>query len=472
MRKKKIAICIPCYDMVAPEVLYDYMRFAFHLGRRMADYDFLIIMKTKSEQYRARNSCVETALSVNADYLFFLDDDQIMDWADFPTHESYGFLRRLIDHDKPIVGALYYHRGGEYSPVLMKKIQRDGKPDAYRFLKDNEITGTLQRVDVQGGGVMLIKSEVLMKIKPPYFEPEMQSEEMGGNRYGTDIQLCRKAQDAGFDVWCDTAIVIGHLRNKREAITPLNRSTYLLSDGSKQNHLQEWMIQAWMKRYHQAAVEYTGLELEDIMAIGEGYSRKHHPRFDDYVDKEAYYKSTGNDQICRQVWFHSKPTMHNQSSVIINSFVSGRRFKGLDYCCGSAPIGYELLKRGHEMDFVDIDGAGAYNFLKWRIEKSGLMEKARFSLAGPYNFVLLMDAIEHLEDWRDVLDRICGKLLNKGTIITNYFDLTDYENTEHISMDKQAVGDFLVKCGVFPITNMVWRKEQGGATGVTKIKQE
>jgi hypothetical protein len=67
--KPVIVIGVPCYGTVAPEILEDWMRFAFHCGRRMPDYDFHIAIKTKSEQFRARNAIVEAAVQVNADYL-------------------------------------------------------------------------------------------------------------------------------------------------------------------------------------------------------------------------------------------------------------------------------------------------------------------------------------------------------------------------------------------------------------------
>ena len=164
--KKTIAIGIPCYGSIPHEVFSDYMRMMFNFGRRYPDYNFFLITKAKSEQFRARNAIVETALAFNADYLFFLDDDQIIDWNDEPAHDSYMFLQRLLDEDKDIIGALYYHRGGDYAPVIMR---REG--EGYTFYDDNFIDGTPKEVDVQGGGAMLINMRVFDKILPPYFEP-------------------------------------------------------------------------------------------------------------------------------------------------------------------------------------------------------------------------------------------------------------------------------------------------------------
>ena len=62
----RIMIGIPCYRDVAGETLEDYMRFAFHLGRR-TEHEYVMGIKTKSEQFRARNGIVEGALQTKCD---------------------------------------------------------------------------------------------------------------------------------------------------------------------------------------------------------------------------------------------------------------------------------------------------------------------------------------------------------------------------------------------------------------------
>jgi hypothetical protein len=58
---------------------------------------------------------------------------------------------------------------------------------------------------------MMIRMSVFDKIDEPWFEPE--------HEYGTDIQLSKRVRAAGYEVWVDTGLVIGHLRNERELIT-------------------------------------------------------------------------------------------------------------------------------------------------------------------------------------------------------------------------------------------------------------
>src|SRR3990167_7613083 len=163
----KVVIGIPCYRDVSSETLEDYMRFAYYCGRRIPQHEFFLAIKSKSEQFRARNSIVEVSLQIGADYLLFLDDDHVIDWETTAQPNSrYGMVQKFIEHceNDPtigIVGALYYHRGAQCRPVIM----REGKDGGYYWMLDHEIKGELQEVAVQGGGCMLLRMSIFDKIK-------------------------------------------------------------------------------------------------------------------------------------------------------------------------------------------------------------------------------------------------------------------------------------------------------------------
>jgi len=106
--------------------------------------------------------------------------------------------------------------------------------------------------------------------------------------------------------------------------------------------------------------------------------------------------------------------------------------KGIDFGCGSAPVGFDLALRGHSMDFIDIDGAGAYEFTKWRANKRNLNGRVGWKWGGPYDYALFLDSLEHIND---------------------------YDNNEHLAiMDKKEVMSFLVNMGVYPLNEMVFIK--------------
>jgi SAM-dependent methyltransferase len=459
----RIGIGIPCFQTLAPEVAFDYMRMLHHFGKRMPEHDFFLITKVKSEQFRARNSIVQTALQFRLDYLLFLDDDHIFSYEGVPNHEPYGFLQRLLDHKKDIVGALYYHRTGEYRPVLMKR----SSEKAYTFLNDSEITGDLQEVDVQGGGVMLINMKIFDKILPPYFEPEMQTE---GSNYGTDIQLCRKAQDAGFSVWCDTSIVVGHLKQENEIVHAANRDSFIADNMMKGGMAEDWMMANHLKDFREDVHEYTKLDWEGIVEHAIHYNDANFNTFHDFQDKDEYYRQIGVGQLCRQAYFHSKSGQAQKDLVMLKQFQKGFRGRGLDFGCGSAPVGYELARKGHHMDFVDLDGAYAYEFLKWRCEKHGI-DTVGWQVEGPYDFMLFLDSIEHLTDWEGVLDNALGRLKEKGVLLTNFFDNYDYQNPEHINMNHAGVAQFLADRKMIPKSNTIWMKDDNFMGGAMSNKE-
>jgi len=213
--KARITIGIPCYYGVSFETLNDYMSFAYYLGRRYQEYEFFLAIKGKSEQFRARNAIVKAMLQTDSDYLLMLDDDHVIDFEhELVPSVKYEFLKALIGHleedpKKGIVGALYVQRGGDCSPVIMSELNGN-----FYFLTPQEVSGGLQEVAVTGGGCMLLRRNVLEKIKEPWFEPESEA------GFGTDIQICKKVRKLGYSVWCDTAIAIGHVKLEREVVLP------------------------------------------------------------------------------------------------------------------------------------------------------------------------------------------------------------------------------------------------------------
>lgn len=456
--KKRITIGIPCFNSVSPETLEDYMRFAFYLGRQYDEYDFSLAIKTKSEQFRARNSIVEAALQWAADYVLMLDDDHVIDWmegihtAPNERQSHYEFLRKLLGHlqtaDKAaIVGAMYFHRGGECRPVLMK----EGKDGGFYYMRDDEIINGLQEVAVTGGGCMLIDMNLFSRIQGPWFEPEF--------KFGTDIQICKKARDEGFKVYCDTSLVIGHVLSRREVVTPKNRHRIIsesLARSEPQGLEASWLGNSALQLYHMDVEEYLGMSLEQAQKLAERYSAEDIKKYEGNL--EEYYATRGKEQLARQAIFHTAPHCREEMEFVHATVNTKAEGYGLEFGCGSAPVSFELALRGHRMDFVDIEGAEAYAFTKWRARKRGIEDRCGWSVAGPYDYVLMLDAIEHIRDWQSVLERVIGALKPDGALITNYFRNQDYENPEHISMDKPAVRKFLTDRGVYPLNEMVWLK--------------
>jgi len=454
----RVCIGIPCYRDVSAETLEDYMRFAYYCGRRIPEHDFMLAIKSKSEQFRARNAITEAAIQTACDYLFFLDDDHVIDWEGErgPT-QKYAMLQTLIGHleadpKRGIVGALYYHRGADCRPVVMKT----GTDGGTYWMRDDQIIGELQEVAVTGGGCMLLRLSMFDKIKSPWFSPEFD--------LGTDLQICKKAVEAGYTVWCDTSIKIGHVMTNREVITPNNRHRIATESASRiaqtgDGMQTEWATNSALQLYRMDAEEYLGVPFTEMGKIAEKYN------VEDIVasgNLESYYASRGKEQLARQVMFHHQPQMIQQTELFLGAINKNAPGYAVDFGCGSAPVGMELVMRGHRMDFIDVDGAVAYEFTKWRAKKRGVADRCGWTWGGPYDYALLLDALEHIPDWEKPLGEICDRLKEKGVIITNYFLNMDYNNPEHISMDKSAVVKFLHTKGIFSLNQCLWVKADLG----------
>lgn len=450
----RILVGIPCYQNVSAETLEDYMRFSFYCGRR-TDHDFFIGIKSKAEQFRARNAIVEGALQIGCDYLLFLDDDHVIDWEETAApNDRYGFIESLLKHfdDDPelgIVGCLYYHRGAECRPVVMK----EGKQGGFYWLRDDEILGGLQDVAVTGGGCMMIKMSIFDRIKSPWFEPEFD--------LGTDIQICKKAREAGFKVACDTSIQVGHVLSTREIVTPKNRHRIAVENGivaqGSEGVDRQWSKLSALNLYRSDAEEYLGLKFEEICELAQSYDMAD---FNKYADKREYYASRGKEQLARQVAFHHLQETQEEMEYFHLLVNPNSEAEGADYGCGSSPVGFEFAMRGHHLDFIDIDGAGGYEFTKWRAKKRGI--DCGWELKGPYDYVLMLDSIEHLEHWEEDLEKVILSLKINGGIVTNYFSTHDHSNPEHISMNHDAVKKFLLARGIYPINEFLWVKKDLG----------
>ena len=464
MEKRKVCIGIPCYQNAPSETLEDYMRFAYHLGRRMPEFDFFLAVKPKFEQFRARNSIFQAAAQMKCDFLMMLDDDQVIGWSNSNgPSEQYDFLRKLIGHmDREprlgIVGALYYHRGGDCMPVLMK----EGNDGGYYYMRDDEIKGEFQEVAVTGGGAMLCRMDTLLKVPQPIFEPEF--------KYGTDIQVCQKVREAGFKVACDTGVVLGHVKTAREVVTPENRVRIMMespSGGSDKapQFDPKWTNGTAYNLYHMDGMEHLGIKTQDeLMAMAQIYNDRMADEFPGPDGNlEEYYRSRGRYQLARQIYFHgTKYALSNDQMILCMFRPGGDKLHGLEYACGSSPVGFEFVLRGNTVDFVDIEGAGGYEFVKWRAKRRGVEDRCGWKLGGPYDFILLLDALEHFPDPNALMRKLAPLLKDNGVVVTNYFYLGDHDNLEHISMDKETVKDTFISCGIYPLNPAVWIKRDLG----------
>jgi hypothetical protein len=214
----KVAFCIPNEGHTEPEAYDNRMVMCQHLGALQVlsasgqknfqgmdfnypdnhQFEFYIISVGKVFTALARERLAEEAVSRDMDYLFMIDDDMITESNIFEC---------LYRHDVDIVAALAFTRSYPHSPVIYrldKGYDPITKSKYYvNYTAFDYPENTLVQCDAVGFGAVLIKCDVLRKMKKPWFMSTAGS--------GEDIHFCHKASEDGFKIFMDTSVKMGHI---------------------------------------------------------------------------------------------------------------------------------------------------------------------------------------------------------------------------------------------------------------------
>ena len=142
----------------------------------------------------ARNSLIGQALDCGVSKLLMVDTDQ--------TYPS-DTITKLLSHDVDICGVRVHSRWEPYSPIFYR-----GTIGAYKFISNDEMySGDLIEIDATGTGCLMINMEIFDELEYPWFQFTMVRD----RPVGEDIYFCHKAREAGFKIFVDSSIGVGHL---------------------------------------------------------------------------------------------------------------------------------------------------------------------------------------------------------------------------------------------------------------------
>lgn len=203
----KVLVGVPLKGGTPARSYHDRMLMLKHLGgqevvdfyeKKIPRYVFSFGSINDIPVHFARERLVEGALESGCDYLFMIDDDMLA-----PPDLFY----KLAAHDKDIVAALAFTRNPDHMPVIYQTVEgfshETGKSYGFTRFVNNYPRNTLVECDAVGFGAVLIKMDVFHKLARPWF--------VGMEGTGEDITLCIKARKAGFKVFMDTSLKLGHL---------------------------------------------------------------------------------------------------------------------------------------------------------------------------------------------------------------------------------------------------------------------
>lgn len=227
----KILLGINVLTSVDSQVYGNHFAWAYHLGRLKAERDIDIILYTpwRSSIDRMRNEAAKLALETNCDYLMFVDDDMIL---------QTNTLESLIDADKDIVMAHTHIRGYPYHPMSFKNISEipnDVQLTYFDDIMEHVNEKGLAECAAVGFATVLIKTDILRRLEPPYFVTTPASTE--------DVYFCVRCQIelGNVSISVDTKCPTGHMLDK-EMICPETRNalrkyyeSFMLKNEEKEN---------------------------------------------------------------------------------------------------------------------------------------------------------------------------------------------------------------------------------------------
>lgn len=156
------------------------------------------------------------------EWLFLTNDDNLI-----PP----GGLMQLLDRDVDVVTGLYFGKFMPFEPIIFSKVELIGygSHDAHnwytRHLMSPADPGMLPIVAC-GDGCLLIRRRVMEAIPDPWWEYG----ETVTDACDHDVVFSRKVREAGFELWCDTKVIVDHMT--RMAVRPVRNG-----DGSWSVHL-------------------------------------------------------------------------------------------------------------------------------------------------------------------------------------------------------------------------------------------
>ena len=155
----------------------------------------------------ARNRIVREALNVNAEYIWFLDDDQPFFAGDPADPSRVNDLDALLAHGLDAVVPLSARRGAPFLPLIYDRIHEDGWIAAQRFLDPSD-HGVIP-IAAAGFAGLLIKTACLRAMGTDgWFEFTHPPDDF--DNYSEDLPFYRRLQASGVQLYCDLEVRFGH----------------------------------------------------------------------------------------------------------------------------------------------------------------------------------------------------------------------------------------------------------------------
>lgn len=187
----KLGIALPLCDAHVAKQFF----LSFYLIDIPCDCQLLLPDFTTQDIGAVRNNLVRQALRLDLTHLIMMDTDQV-----YPQN----VITKLLSHKVDAVGALVHKRWKPFNAVVYH-----GAVGRYRQEDDERVySGELIEVDATGTGCILFDMTIFKSVPFPWFHFDVNA---WGEPVGEDICFCQKMKDAGFKIYIDTSVEVGHL---------------------------------------------------------------------------------------------------------------------------------------------------------------------------------------------------------------------------------------------------------------------
>ena len=152
--------------------------------------------------YISRDNLVEAAIRAQADYIMFLDSDQII------YEDTIDRLATHLDNGEDIVTTLIFRKDPPYQPCVFseqKELENRQISLKYYDIETQDLTKPFY-VESCGLGCAMIKLDIFKNINQPWFLPRPYT--------GEDISFMWEVRQKGYKILCDPTIEIGHIGQK------------------------------------------------------------------------------------------------------------------------------------------------------------------------------------------------------------------------------------------------------------------
>lgn len=192
-KTKNIVVGIPHTGLFNSEVVMGL------IGIKQDKYNVNIQLLKSSILYISREYLAKAALDAKADYLMFLDSDQVV------QPDTISRMAKYLDNGEDIVTTLIFRKDPPFEPCIFKS--QEELPNRQIALKyydviNQDLTKPFY-VESCGFGCIMMKLSIFKDIPQPWFLPRPYT--------GEDIAFMWEVRKKGYKILCDPTIEIGHV---------------------------------------------------------------------------------------------------------------------------------------------------------------------------------------------------------------------------------------------------------------------